>query len=273
LSETVAENLSRVRSRRMPVLPRRAVAPGVCRATGVPATVASRRSLPGRPFAPVAEAVLGPSLLLLASGLPGATTHGVVAVTEVPGPFGVADLVALVGRADVTAGRLGCGVPPLLNEADAAIVATLSATRPLRAETIASRLAWSAALVERRLPSLKRLGAVARRGNGWVSHPALLPLGRMHAFEAKVNDWRRGLSQACTYAAWADSASVVVARAPRTWAEFDAAIGCDGLGCAVGSSWRRRPRLRQHATERRLWASEHLVAALWTPPHHPSARA
>jgi hypothetical protein len=42
------------------------------------------------------------------------------------GPIGIPDLTALVGAADRLEARLALGVPPLLNEIDAAIVAVAS---------------------------------------------------------------------------------------------------------------------------------------------------
>ena len=246
-------------------LPTRAVesvsAPGV-------SVLRSARVLPGRRFEPVAEAQLGVHIECLVASLPAAQRRGVLLISEVAGPFGIPDFVALVpDRSHLTA-RLDAPFPPLLSEAAAAIAVAVSPRRRTSTDLVAMRVGSSRDLVQQRLGTLRQLGAVSGSDrSGWLRHEALTPVGRTHVFEAKVRDWRRAFNQAVTYSTWGDSATVVMSRIPESWRQTGAS---DWIGLAIGPSWRRRPLVRAHSPARRLWASEHVVAAILG--YQPSAK-
>lgn len=226
--------------------------------------VVSRRNPAGRRFAPTAEVELLPNLVDLAAALTKEPTA--VAITEFVGLYGIADLVALVPTRDLLDRRLAADVAPIAYEPDAVVVGATAARTPRSLDEIANRLGWPAASVQRRLPSLLRAGAVARTSTGrLVRHPDLVAVGRLHAFEAKVKDWRRALDQARRYRLWADTASVALPRLPSGGADVRYEITRIGIGLGVDGEWLRRPEKVRHTQARRLLASELAVAALTAP--------
>lgn len=224
---------------------------------------ASLRPPVGRPFTPGAEAELLQDLLQLSATIRATTGH-VVAIPELVGPFGVADLVAVVDSTGALNKRLIASVPALLHSNDAEIVSVMSPRFGRATEEIAEALLWTdLSIVERRLPRLIKVGAVNRQPGGrYVRHPSLVPVGRLHAFEAKVRNWRAGVDQARTYALWADSATLGMAILPQRRDEVRRELQRWSLGLAQRRQWLVRPVLRRHKEARRLWASEHVVAAL-----------
>jgi hypothetical protein len=223
--------------------------------------VTSRRTLPGRRFAPIAELQLAESMLYLAGSL--AAANLVLAIPEFVGAFGVADLIAVVADPNLLQAREAAGIPPLTYEPDAAVVAALTAHRAQSLDDLAHRLGWPSQAVERRVPRLLRIGAIDRASSGGlVRHPALVPVGRTHAFEAKVRDWQRGRDQARRYRLWADTATLVMASVPSQ-AAVRADVARWGIGFAVHADWIRRPTSHRHNPSRRLVTSELVVGALF----------
>jgi hypothetical protein len=135
----------------------------------------------------------------------------------------------------------------------------------LRASVLADRLRVDEGTVLRRLGRLGRLGYVQPRGSGWSRAAELLPVGRLYALEAKVEDWRGALRQALMYATWADAAGVVLLQLPRDTTTLVQEARRLEIGLAHNERWLVRPRIHRHPLARRLLASEHLVAAMW--PH------
>ncbi len=224
---------------------------------------ATKRPRPGRRFEPVAERDLESSALLAVQALPGARA-GLMLIQEVAGPFGVADFVAVVGSNDRLRERVALGVPPLLNEIDAGIVAAASPKRGRNVASIAERLGWPLSTVERRLPALLKSGAVRElRPGRFVRPEPLVPIGRLYAVETKIRDWRRALKQARTYRLWCDNYVIVMpALSTSSLVEAHAAVDEDDGGLFVAERWLRRPRLRRSDPARRLWGSEYIVAAV-----------
>ena len=237
--------------------------------------VESQRTPAGRRFAPTEETQLFPDLLTLATALTSRSEQP-IAITEFAGPFGIADLVAVAPSRDLLARRLAVDVAPLTYEPDAAILTALAPRAARDVDDVASRLGWPSSSVKRRLPTLLRSGAVARTSTGrLVRHPDVVPVGRIHAFEAKVRDWRRALQQARKYRLWADTSSVVLPRLPRSSMNVEEEITRLGIGLGVDGAWVRQPRRFDHVAARRLLASELTIAALADPRgganrHHPS---
>jgi len=90
-------------------------------------------------------------------------------------------------------------------------------------------------------------------------------VGRVYAVEAKVSDWRRALMQVRMYGVWADGYVLVMgALSARAVAAVTSEVASDGAGLMVDGRWLRRPTVRRLSPARRLWASEHVVAALRT---------
>lgn len=218
------------------------------------------RTRAGRRFLPAAELQLSPVLRALAGRLPGAA-GGIIAVAELVGPAGLPDLVAMPSTAALHE-RLALGVPALLAEGDARLVAACSAIRPLSLGAIARRAALSESGVERRLRRLASVGAVLPMSRGWVRASTLRPAGRLYALEAKVSDWQGGIAQALRYGGWADGSGAVLGRLPRNQGPAIEQAHRLGVGLALQDRWLVRPRVHQLPVARRLWASEHLVAAL-----------
>ena len=237
--------------------------------TGCVVALTSARTLPGRQFAAGPEAELGDDIHRLVMKMTDARRKGVLLISELPGPFGIVDYAAVIPNRSALVARLKTQLAPLLLEVEAAVVAATPCFRPWFTSTIARRLGWPMARVEERLRSLRRLGVVAGGSNtGWVRHEAFQPIGRLHVIEAKVRDWRSATNQAYTYAAWADSVSLLLGQLPAAGVPTEIPYW---IGCAVDGAWLRRPIIRQHHKARRLWASEHVIAAI--ADHQPSAMA
>lgn len=236
-----------------------AVGQGAARTTRIAEHTATR-TRPGRRFLPTAELELGPALRDLASRLPGAT-GGVLVVAEMPGPTGLPDLVAVPVTSRLDA-RLAVDVPPLLSSADVRLAAACSPLRKSLTPTLARQLETDVESVRRRVRRLERTGALVADGAGWRRHVALVPVGRLYALEAKVDDWNAGLAQALRYGAWADASAVVMGQLPRDPSKPVAQATALGLGLAHGARWLVRPKVRRLSLAKRLFASEHLVAAL-----------
>lgn len=230
----------------------------------------SNRSLPGRLFEPGPEVQLSAAVERLALDLPSARTRGVILVGQMPGPFGVADFAALIPDTHALDHRLSSGVPPLLNESDAIIAASLYPSRQLTLESVAQRSGLRIGDVKKRVPLLRRSGAIRRTSEtAYIRHESIKPVGRLHIFETKVRDLRRALGQAYSYASWSDSTTVVLDRIRRTSSALTEIP--PWMGVVSEGNWLQRPRIKPHPQIRRLWASEHLVAAL--SGHHPSPSA
>jgi hypothetical protein len=217
----------------------------------------------GRRFQPTKELALERVALKACASLPGAS-HGQLIIKEVVGPFGIPDLVAVVGSPSLVAERRQLDVPPLLNEIDAAIVGAASPRAPRRIETIARRLNWPIDIVTQRLPQLIATGALVEVSPCVVVRPeALRPVGRIYAVETKVADWRRAVRQGRMYQLWCDTYLVVMDTLGSAALEaLVAASGEDGAGVVVDGQWRRRARVRPRPQWQRLWGSEHVIAAL-----------
>ncbi len=222
----------------------------------------SVRALPGRQFEPLAEKDLLPDARNAIRELPNATA-GVTAVVEMPAPRGVPDMTVIVGNPSARQARLRLDVAPLLNQIDAAIVASIWVDRPSTPRTVAKRLGWSLETVERRLPRLIRSGAVRITDSATLTrHRALAPIGTIYAIELKLTAWKRALTQGRTYRTWADSYILVMERiAKGAFDELTDAVTSDQAGLRVSGEWIVRPRTTPNHPAKRLWASEHIIAA------------
>lgn len=224
------------------------------------------RLRPGRRFEAVEELELEPSAVFAARGLPHAHA-GIQVIRELAGPIGVPDYVAVVGPPERLTWRLRSSVPPLLNQIDAGIVAVASTGRPHTAQHLARRLGWSLETVARRLPLLVRSGALLEDPPGrYIAHADVQPIGRLYALEAKIRDWRRAVRQARKYRLWCDNYIIVMGSlSTSTLANAQAIVSEDGGGLVVGMQWVTRPGRSRLSAARRLWGSEHVVAALQKP--------
>jgi hypothetical protein len=185
-------------------------------------------------------------------------------VREMAGPIGIPDLTALLHDPLVLQARLALGIPPLLHQVDAAVVAVTPTRQPRSAKAIAHILRWPEATILRRIPSLIRNGALVKvKDDRYVRVEAIRPLGRIYAVESKVRDWRRAVQQARGYSVWTDSYVLVLGPlGPKTVERVKSEVASDRGGLIVDGRWLIRPVVRTLSPARRLWASEHLVAAL-----------
>lgn len=213
------------------------------------------QSRPGRRFEPTVERTLDDDLVILARHLPGAG-EGIVIAREFPGGRGVADVVAMTRWQAGLERRMATSAPFLRNETDCAVVAALSPKKTLTVASLSKRIGMSGEQVTRRMRSLVVTGHVEHHGSGFRRARGLEPIGRTYALEAKVSDWRQGISQAMRYSTWCDAAALVLLRPPRTLDEVEATCSSLGLGLAVGDRWIARPRLVRPHAGLRLAASE-----------------
>jgi hypothetical protein len=230
-----------------------------------PLTLHAGRPRPGKRFEPIHEMGLSDDALEAARTLPGAR-RGVRVILETAGPFGIPDLLAVVGPGNLLDDRLALDVPPLLNQVDAGVVSAAAAHAPRTVVTLARRVGWPVETVSRRLPYLLKARALVRVGDETYVRPEyLFPVGRLYAIESKVKDWRRALRQARTYSVWCDSYVIVMPRLgagslPGVVEE----VSADGGGLMLGGMWVRRPRLSRRSAAQRLWGSEHAIAAFYS---------
>jgi hypothetical protein len=231
--------------------------------SSIPEPVLSVRERGGRRFQPVHERSLERAALEACSALPGAH-RGLIVIKEVAGPLGIPDLVAVVGDPRAARLRLALGVPPLLNELDAAIVSAAAPRAARSAATLARHLGWEIDTVLARLPRLLEVGALSETSPGVVVRPtALEPVGRLYAVETKVSNWRRAVRQGRSYQLWCDTYIVVMeALSAMPLDGLLAATHEDGAGVVIDGRWRSRARIRRSPVWRRLWGSEHVIAAL-----------
>jgi DNA-binding Lrp family transcriptional regulator len=194
-------------------------------------------------------------------------------VREMSGPYGIPDFTAIVGGRDTIDARLACPVPPLLNEIDAAIVAVAHVNAARRVDALARAVGWPVATIARRVPHLVRSGGLIEvRPKLYVRPQAIQPHGSIVAVEAKVEDWRKALRQVRTYAVWADSYVVVMGGLTKKATQvMREEVLRDSGGLVVDGEWVVRPSLvSPNSRQRRLWAAEHVIAAL-RDSHQPSS--
>lgn len=229
----------------------------------LPAVMTSARPRAGRRFEPVAELGLMVEARKATRRLPGARA-GLLVLDDVAGPYGVPDLVAVTGSAEVLARRQALSVPPLLNQVDASIAAVTSPTSARSVQAIARRLGWPSSTVARRISALLRSGALEEWRSGTFVRPKdLVPIGRTFAIELKVRDWQRALHQGRSYQLWTD-AYVLVMPTISGYAEMSlvkAAI-TDRSGVVINGKWKVRPMIDRPEHIRSLWGSEHVLAAM-----------
>lgn len=228
--------------------------------------IPSQRPVLTPSFEPRAEAALNTTLREVAAGLPGAR-GGVVAIGEFRGPWGVPDLVALapsrVGQ------RLSCAVPPLLSQHDCRLVAAAGRWMEPAALAAAAKVSQNAA--ERYIRRLTSIGALEIRRGRLKRAAGMVPLGRQWAIEAKVDDWRAGLSQVHRYRLWADGAVLVLGRARVPTETIAEQARLYRVGLVVDGRWVTRPKAVLPDDATRLHASEHILAALIGAP--PTSRS
>jgi hypothetical protein len=223
---------------------------------------ATKRSLGGRRFEPVAERRLLPAarraIALLAEryGEP-------IVVSEAHGPFGVPDLLVALGGTEWFTTRRASGLPPLLNEIDARIVAHASSTRGYAPVSLARRASLDTYSVTRRLPHLVKAGHLQRGGpTSFRRHAALDTPNRLYAVELKLREWRKAVAQGRRYALWADTYLAVLGTVSSPGnVELLNEIHKDGAGLMLDGEMILMPSRLQPDKGRRLLAAEYLAAA------------
>lgn len=215
----------------------------------------SAGSRPGRRFEPRDERLLDNDLLTLAKHVPGGA-EDLIVVREFAGGRGIADVVAVTRWQEALAQRIEAPLSFLENETDCTIISALSPRQTRTVGGLTKRLGMSEEQITRRLRSLTATGHVRPWGSGFRRATAMEPIGHAYALEAKVSDWRQGMSQALRYSTWCDAAAVVLLRPPRDLGEVRKRCSAMGLGLAVGDRWVVRPRLGRPHPGRRLAMSE-----------------
>lgn len=212
----------------------------------------------GRRFEPTAERLLDEDLATLSMRLPSASA-GLALLREFSGGRGVADAVAVTGWQEAVHDRVVLGLPFLLNETDCSIMAALTPNQTRTLSNVAKKIGMSEQQLARRLRALHSNGYVEPKGSGFRRAQGFDPIGRTYALEAKVGDWRQGVSQALRYSTWCDAAAVVLLKDPRNLAEVKERCSMLGLGFAAEGRWVVRPRIGRPHAGLRLAASEQFV--------------
>ena len=217
----------------------------------------------GHQFEPRGERALHELASPAALSLPGAN-KGVVLISEMPGPFGQPDFVALVGGGSWLERRMAAGIPPQLSEAECIVLSVLHAERPLSQAAVLRRVGWSADVLVPVLKKLVRVGALKVTSSGsFLRVRDLEPSGVLYALEAKLKSWQRAVLQGRAYRSWADN-YVVLLGGVGTVAKQRAAdtIAIDRAGLFVDFEWIVRPKVRKAHSAKRLWGFEHMYAAV-----------
>jgi hypothetical protein len=220
-------------------------------------------SRPGRRFQPIQELDLRADVLRACTELP-TSRRGIIVQEEMPGPIGIPDATVLIGGRDRLCAREASGIPPILNRLDVAILVALPTSAPRSAEFLANTLHWEPQTVSRRIRHLVSNGAVARTLHGsFIRDASVVPLGRVIAVEAKVNNAVGALAQARTYSSWADTYVLVMSQlSSRVMGRLAEEVSGDGGGLMVASRWVVRPRLGTHSRVQALLGSEFFFDSL-----------
>ncbi|RLP68342.1 hypothetical protein D9V29_14040 [Mycetocola manganoxydans] len=121
------------------------------------------------------------------------------------------------------------------------------------------------------LRELETSGAVKEVAGKYRRHPAIVPVGRMYAFEAKVSDWNRAISQAARYSTWADASGVVLLHPPKNLTDVVRHAKSLRLGLAIGDKWIVQPTIGRRANAlhagSRLLASERFIHSVGSLRH------
>jgi hypothetical protein len=177
---------------------------------------------------------------------------------EFRGARGVVDLLAVTRVGDKFTERTRIGAPFVTSEANSAVLARLSPRVTRSPRYIARAVGMTERQTLTRLRVLARTGAAAQVGSGFRRRVGFDPIGRSYALEAKVDDWKKGLSQALRYASWADAAGVVLLVAPQNLTSVKARFRALKIGLAIGDSWIVRPVIGRPDPGRRMALSEQL---------------
>lgn len=231
-----------------------------------PALLTSELQLAGRRFEPTSERSLDPSLILAASTLQVARNRPTFVLAECPLPFGVPDAVVLAADDAAFQARLDSNIPALSGQADARIV--VAAQRRSRSLSELIEISQLSAPVARRyIQRLQEWGALEGSHGRYRGSDTLRPAGRVFALEAKVSDWRAGCEQCLRYGSFADGTVLVLPRVTeRTRGPLLETARRHGIGVFAADRWLVRPRMSRHPKERRLQASESVIAALGLVP-------
>ena len=217
----------------------------------------------GHQFEPRGERALYELASPAALSLPGAN-KGVVLISEMPGPFGQPDFVALVGGGRWLERRIAAGIPPRLSEAECIVLSALYVERPLSQASLSRRVGWSADVIMPILKKLVSVGALKVTPAGsFLRVRDLEPSGILYALEAKLKSWQRAVLQGRAYRSWADNYVVLLggvgAVARQRAAET---IALDRAGLFVDFEWIVKPKVRKAHPAKRLWGFEHMYAAV-----------
>ena len=182
-------------------------------------------------------------------------------IQELAGPFGRADFVLAFTQQSLLAPRQEAGLRPLRVMAEARLVAALSARYARTLDDIAERAGMTRSSALRTARGLAGTGHVTLLPDGRLRrHPALRPVVRTAAYEAKVRDWQAALRQARHYALWNRWSTVVLETARNRPALVEQARG-HRIGVVVAGRTIVAPRVQNVRDYLQLLASETILAA------------
>lgn len=182
-------------------------------------------------------------------------------IQEFAGPFGRADFVLAFPRHPSLDARREAGLRPLRVMTEARLVSALSGRYARTVDDVAQRAGMTPTSALRTARELAGTGHVAILSDGRLRrHPALGPVMRTAAFEAKVKDWQSALRQARHYALWNSWSTVVLERA-RNRPDLMEQARRHGLGVVVAGRPLTAARVQTVPPYLRLMASESMLAA------------
>jgi hypothetical protein len=224
--------------------------------------ITSTSQLAGRRFEPTAEKSLDPALSLAASTLQVARNRATLVLTECALPFGVPDALVLAIDDDAFQARLDSGIPAATTAAEISMICA-ARSRPRSGDDLIAASGLSYPVARRYLQRLESTGALHLSSGRFRASPSMRSVGRIFALEAKVTDWRAGHDQCLRYGSFADGTALVLPRVTeRIRQPLLAAVEPHGIGVFADGRWVRRPRMSRLTVERRLQASESVVAGL-----------
>lgn len=220
----------------------------------------SQQSLLPQAFKPTAELAIYPAVRVLAQRF-AARRGGDILLSEFAGPYGRVDFLLAVHDDDALRERRASGLRTLSVLSEASVVAALSGRYARDVAEVSRRSGAAENTVTRISQVLARSGHIDVLADGRLRrHPALRPVAKTVALEAKVDDWKSALKQARMYALWSTWSVVVLDRLTNADALLSEARQA-GIGVARHDDIVVRPRVQPVVPHLQLFASETYIEA------------
>lgn len=220
----------------------------------------SGQSVPSSAFKPAAELRVHDAVREAADAFSKGRGESYL-VQEFAGPFGRADFVLAFPLPSRLALRQDAGLRPLRVMAEARLVAGLSSRYARTVEEVSERAGMTPRSALRTARTLAGTEHVAFLPDQRLRrHPALRPVVRTAAYEAKVRDWQSALRQARHYALWNRWSTIVLETARNRSALVEQARR-HRIGVVVAGERLAAARVQEVPRYLQLMASETMLDA------------